>query len=231
MYTLIGTAKLNDIDPQAWLADVLERIADHPIQRLPELLPWNWRPAAAALQPQRRLNSARTGAAREATRPRSSPDGYEQGGVSASDGDMGGGDGSHLERCVTAPPPLMQQQPKSSISEPCTSVDYCAVAANTSNSPLVSSDTNAAFPSNVTNFPSAEIFGFSLVPFPSMPFRFTLIRFVCSKLRSYTKTSRPLLLSPATKFDALQWKATSRPVAATTRCRYHHLLECRHCQC
>ncbi len=32
MYTLIGTAKLNDIDPQAWLADVLERIADHPIQ-------------------------------------------------------------------------------------------------------------------------------------------------------------------------------------------------------
>ena len=50
MYTLIGTAKLNDIDPQAPLADVLERIADHPIQRLPELLPWNWRPAAAALR-------------------------------------------------------------------------------------------------------------------------------------------------------------------------------------
>ena len=50
MYTLIGTAKLNDIDPQAWLADVLDRIADHPIQRLPELLPWNWRPAAAALR-------------------------------------------------------------------------------------------------------------------------------------------------------------------------------------
>ena len=49
MYTLIGTAKLNDIDPQAWLADVLERIAGHPIQRLPELLPWNWRPPAAAL--------------------------------------------------------------------------------------------------------------------------------------------------------------------------------------
>ena len=31
MYTLIGTAKLNDVDPQAWLADVLERIAEHPI--------------------------------------------------------------------------------------------------------------------------------------------------------------------------------------------------------
>jgi transposase len=41
IYTLIGTAKLNDIDPQAWLADVLERIADLPVSRLPELLPWN----------------------------------------------------------------------------------------------------------------------------------------------------------------------------------------------
>jgi transposase len=41
-YTLIATAKLNDIDPQAWLADVLRRIADHPARRLHELLPWNW---------------------------------------------------------------------------------------------------------------------------------------------------------------------------------------------
>jgi len=49
MYTLIGTAKLNGVDPQAWLADVLERIANHPIQRLPDLLPWHWRPATAAL--------------------------------------------------------------------------------------------------------------------------------------------------------------------------------------
>jgi transposase len=42
VYTLIGTAKLNDVDPQAWLADVLRRIADHPASRLDELLPWNW---------------------------------------------------------------------------------------------------------------------------------------------------------------------------------------------
>lgn len=42
MYTLIVSAKLNDIDPQAWLADVLARIADMPQSRLGELLPWNW---------------------------------------------------------------------------------------------------------------------------------------------------------------------------------------------
>jgi transposase len=42
MATLIMTAKLNDIDPQAWLADALARIADHPAQRLAELLPWTW---------------------------------------------------------------------------------------------------------------------------------------------------------------------------------------------
>ena len=44
MYTLIGTAKLNDVDPQAWLADVLGRIAETPQSRLDELLPWNWTP-------------------------------------------------------------------------------------------------------------------------------------------------------------------------------------------
>lgn len=43
MYSLIGTAKLNDIDPQAWLADVIARISDMPVSRLPELLPWNWK--------------------------------------------------------------------------------------------------------------------------------------------------------------------------------------------
>jgi transposase len=44
MYTLIQTAKLNNVDPQAWLADVLARIADTPQTQLAELLPWKWRP-------------------------------------------------------------------------------------------------------------------------------------------------------------------------------------------
>ena len=42
MYTLIATARLNDIDPQAWLADVLARINDHKITDLAALLPWRW---------------------------------------------------------------------------------------------------------------------------------------------------------------------------------------------
>ncbi len=42
-YTLIGTAKLNDVDPQAWLAGTLARIVDHKISRIHELLPWNAR--------------------------------------------------------------------------------------------------------------------------------------------------------------------------------------------
>ena len=45
MYGLINSAKMNDVDPQAWLADVLARIADLPQNRLPELLPWNWKGA------------------------------------------------------------------------------------------------------------------------------------------------------------------------------------------
>jgi len=43
MYSLIITAKMNDIDPQAWLADVLARIAEHPARKIDELLPWNWK--------------------------------------------------------------------------------------------------------------------------------------------------------------------------------------------
>ncbi len=50
MYSLIITAKMNDIDPQAWLADVLARIADHPASKLDELLPWNWKPTAGSCQ-------------------------------------------------------------------------------------------------------------------------------------------------------------------------------------
>ncbi len=49
MYTLIQTAKLNDVDPQAWLADVFARINDHNIQTLDQLLPWNWKAARARL--------------------------------------------------------------------------------------------------------------------------------------------------------------------------------------
>ena len=43
LYTLIETCKLNDVDPRAWLADVLARLPEHPAKRLAELLPWNWK--------------------------------------------------------------------------------------------------------------------------------------------------------------------------------------------
>lgn len=43
IYTLLQTAKLNYVDPQAWLADVLAKIACHPAARLSKLLPWNWK--------------------------------------------------------------------------------------------------------------------------------------------------------------------------------------------
>ena len=49
IYSLITTAKLNDVDPRAWLADVLTRINDHPAARLHELLPRNCRERAATL--------------------------------------------------------------------------------------------------------------------------------------------------------------------------------------
>jgi transposase len=41
LYTLIATAKLNDVDPQAWLADVLARMPDYPAKRIGDFLPWN----------------------------------------------------------------------------------------------------------------------------------------------------------------------------------------------
>ena len=43
VYTIVETAKMNGLDPEAYLADVLARIADHPANRIDELLPWNWR--------------------------------------------------------------------------------------------------------------------------------------------------------------------------------------------
>jgi len=45
-YTLIGTARMNGVEPEAWLTDVIARIGAHPINRLAELLPWNWQPPA-----------------------------------------------------------------------------------------------------------------------------------------------------------------------------------------
>jgi transposase len=48
VYTLIETAKLNGLDPQTWLADVLARLPDHPAKRLSELMPWNWKAAPQA---------------------------------------------------------------------------------------------------------------------------------------------------------------------------------------
>lgn len=50
MYSLIVTCRMNEVDPQAWLADVLERIAGHPAHRIDELLPWNWKAERAAAQ-------------------------------------------------------------------------------------------------------------------------------------------------------------------------------------
>ena len=43
IYTLIETCKLNGVDPQAWLADVLARLPDHPAKRINDLLPWHWK--------------------------------------------------------------------------------------------------------------------------------------------------------------------------------------------
>lgn len=46
MYTVIETAKLNGVNVEAYLADIINRIGDHPAKRIDELLPWNWTPAA-----------------------------------------------------------------------------------------------------------------------------------------------------------------------------------------
>ena len=49
MYSLIVTAKMHHVDPLAWLADVLARIADHPAHRIDELLPWTWKAEKATI--------------------------------------------------------------------------------------------------------------------------------------------------------------------------------------
>ena len=46
-FTLIQSCKLNGVNPEAYLADLVGRISDHPASRLDELLPWNWAPAVA----------------------------------------------------------------------------------------------------------------------------------------------------------------------------------------
>jgi len=50
MYSLIQTAKLNDVDPQRWLSDVLARIAEYPARKIDDLLPWNWRKVNASIK-------------------------------------------------------------------------------------------------------------------------------------------------------------------------------------
>jgi len=45
MYSLIESAKLNGLNPQLYITDLLDRIADHPARHIGDLLPWNWQPA------------------------------------------------------------------------------------------------------------------------------------------------------------------------------------------
>jgi transposase len=64
IYSLIATAKLNDVDPRAWLTYVLARIGDPPALRLDELLPWNWskgraQPTSTKQNGLRRIDSIR----------------------------------------------------------------------------------------------------------------------------------------------------------------------------
>jgi hypothetical protein len=48
IYTLIETCKLNDLDPRAWLTDVLARLATHPASKIDKLMPWHWAAAQVA---------------------------------------------------------------------------------------------------------------------------------------------------------------------------------------
>jgi len=48
MYSLIETAKLNGLNPQRYIADLLTRIGDHPARHIADLLPWNWTPGEIA---------------------------------------------------------------------------------------------------------------------------------------------------------------------------------------
>ena len=67
IYSLIETAKLNGLNPQRYLADVLTRIADHPARRIAELLPWNWQPPdAPALPPEPASSPSAYGRSRDA---------------------------------------------------------------------------------------------------------------------------------------------------------------------
>ena len=59
MFTLIETCRLNGVDPEAWLADVVARIANHPINRLDDLLPWKWSSTSAQSKAAREPKRAR----------------------------------------------------------------------------------------------------------------------------------------------------------------------------
>jgi hypothetical protein len=74
IYSLITTAKLNDVDPRAWLTYVLARIGDPPAFRLDELLPWNWskgraQPTSTKQNGLRRIDTSEHGNRRYHTRP------------------------------------------------------------------------------------------------------------------------------------------------------------------